>query len=451
MSLNILNSNTKSSRKAKILPQFSISSENKPLLDLLEIQRKSFFDFLQHGIPHELAKIAVFREIAKNSTCKQELELKFNPETYKFISPNFTPKEAILNGKTYACKVYVQATLMIRSPYDIQKTNLVQSSALQSVVQKEKVKQKLNFYPSFADKNKRLNASKLLHNTYTKWLQSPFVYGDSLQSFALQSSLSEPLTLTPPTFGLTNNGSETKKQRKNFYSLSLNTDSLTHNKSSIWVQSQVDTTQLGFLRNLPRAIATPIGVPHVSSTPYPVKGTGVPLRGYPPTNSIPDASFAALTGYKGFLRTRSFPSNGVPPAGATPCTGVPLEFLRNSSCNSKRKNNSFGVLYKSSIYKKFLRGPSCNSKRKNHSSTQNIQIFRPWIFLGELPLMTKRGHFILNGSPRVIVNQIARCPGIYFQEKRRGVGIEQEIRVSADLIPQRGPWLRVQSDWEGRF
>ena len=83
--------------------------------------------------------------------------------------------------------------------------------------------------------------------------------------------------------------------------------------------------------------------------------------------------------------------------------------------------------------------------------TENIQTFHPWIFLGELPLMTKRGHFILNGSPRVIVNQIARCPGIYFQEKRRGVGFEQEVRVSADIIPQRGPWLRIQSDWEGRF
>ena len=82
---------------------------------------------------------------------------------------------------------------------------------------------------------------------------------------------------------------------------------------------------------------------------------------------------------------------------------------------------------------------------------ESVKVFHPWIFLGELPLMTKRGHFILNGSPRVIVNQIARCPGIYFQEKRRGVGFEQEVRVSADLIPQRGPWLRIQSDWEGRF
>ena len=90
-------------------------------------------------------------------------------------------------------------------------------------------------------------------------------------------------------------------------------------------------------------------------------------------------------------------------------------------------------------------------RAKEAEKKENIQIFNPWIFLGELPVMTRRGHFILNGSPRVIVNQIARCPGIYFQEKRRGVGFEQEVRVSADIIPQRGPWLRIQSDWEGRF
>ena len=103
--------------------------------------------------------------------------------------------------------------------------------------------------------------------------------------------------------------------------------------------------------------------------------------------------------------------------------------------------------------KKRLNRPTLSLQRQSIDTheTRNVQIFRPWIFLGELPLMTKRGHFILNGSPRVIVNQIARCPGIYFQEKRRGVGFEQEVRVSADLIPQRGPWLRIQSDWEGRF
>ena len=37
-----------------------------------------------------------------------------------------------------------------------------------------------------------------------------------------------------------------------------------------------------------------------------------------------------------------------------------------------------------------------------------------WVYIGNLPLMTKRGHFILNGAPRVIVNQLIRSPGIYY-------------------------------------
>ena len=109
-----LSSNKKISRKAKILPQFSTYSGNKPPLDLLEIQRKSFCDLLERGIIDELSKTNPFRETAKFSGFTQQLELVFNPDTYKLVSPNCTPKEAILKGKTYACKLYVQATLTIR-------------------------------------------------------------------------------------------------------------------------------------------------------------------------------------------------------------------------------------------------------------------------------------------------------------------------------------------------
>jgi DNA-directed RNA polymerase beta subunit len=47
---------------------------------------------------------------------------------------------------------------------------------------------------------------------------------------------------------------------------------------------------------------------------------------------------------------------------------------------------------------------------------KQIRILK-WVYIGNIPLMTKRGHFILNGSARVIVNQILRSPGIYYQEK----------------------------------
>jgi DNA-directed RNA polymerase subunit beta len=77
-----------------------------------------------------------------------------------------------------------------------------------------------------------------------------------------------------------------------------------------------------------------------------------------------------------------------------------------------------------------------------------------WILLGNLPLMTKRGHFLINGAARVIVNQIIRSPGIYFQQKIHEVyvdkwtekPIETHKRYYADLICLRGTWLRIEID-----
>jgi len=71
-----------------------------------------------------------------------------------------------------------------------------------------------------------------------------------------------------------------------------------------------------------------------------------------------------------------------------------------------------------------------------------------WVLLGNLPLMTKRGHFILNGSPRVIVNQMVRSPGIYYQQ----VIHKNKIRTHyADLISHRGAWLRLETDKKARI
>ena len=85
---------------------------------------------------------------------------------------------------------------------------------------------------------------------------------------------------------------------------------------------------------------------------------------------------------------------------------------------------------------------------------KNKTIKLKWILLGNLPLMTKRGHFLINGAARVIVNQIIRSPGIYFQQKIHEVyvdkwtekPIETHKRYYADLICLRGTWLRIEID-----
>lgn len=79
-----------------------------------------------------------------------------------------------------------------------------------------------------------------------------------------------------------------------------------------------------------------------------------------------------------------------------------------------------------------------------------------WIFLGTLPLLTRRGHFIINGTPRIVLNQIVRSPGIYFhkglslgaprQGSRRGSSL-----FYAEIISKSGPWVRVEIDQKKRI
>ena len=63
------------------------------------------------------------------------------------------------------------------------------------------------------------------------------------------------------------------------------------------------------------------------------------------------------------------------------------------------------------------------------------------IYLGELPLMTPFGTFIINGTERVIVNQLHRSPGVVFtKEKGKGVQAGRTVFTSR-VIPHRGSWL----------
>ena len=65
------------------------------------------------------------------------------------------------------------------------------------------------------------------------------------------------------------------------------------------------------------------------------------------------------------------------------------------------------------------------------------------VFIGDLPLMTDRGTFIINGAERVIVNQIVRSPGVYYKQE-----IDKNGRrtYNASLIPNRGAWLKFETD-----
>ena len=65
------------------------------------------------------------------------------------------------------------------------------------------------------------------------------------------------------------------------------------------------------------------------------------------------------------------------------------------------------------------------------------------VFIGDLPLMTDRGTFIINGAERVIVNQIVRSPGVYYKAETDKNG---RRTYNANLIPNRGAWLKFETD-----
>ncbi len=69
------------------------------------------------------------------------------------------------------------------------------------------------------------------------------------------------------------------------------------------------------------------------------------------------------------------------------------------------------------------------------------------VFMGDFPLMTERGTFIINGSERVVVSQLVRSPGVYFSEETdAGIVIHR-----SQFIPARGAWLEFEIDKRGQL
>ncbi|MBO4450160.1 MAG: DNA-directed RNA polymerase subunit beta, partial [Clostridiales bacterium] len=64
-------------------------------------------------------------------------------------------------------------------------------------------------------------------------------------------------------------------------------------------------------------------------------------------------------------------------------------------------------------------------------------------FVGNFPIMTDQGTFIINGAERVVINQIVRSPGAYYGETRSKMG---NRLLSAELIPYRGSWILIEED-----
>ena len=77
---------------------------------------------------------------------------------------------------------------------------------------------------------------------------------------------------------------------------------------------------------------------------------------------------------------------------------------------------------------------------------QSGEVKEQEVFMGDLPLMTPTGTFVINGAERVVVSQLVRSPGAYYKMERDKTG---KKLFSSTLIPNRGAWLEFETDAAG--
>ena len=68
------------------------------------------------------------------------------------------------------------------------------------------------------------------------------------------------------------------------------------------------------------------------------------------------------------------------------------------------------------------------------------------VYMGDMPLMTSNGTFIVNGTERVIVSQMHRSPGVFFDHDRGKTHASGKLLFAARVIPYRGSWLDFEFD-----
>jgi DNA-directed RNA polymerase subunit beta len=119
-----------------------------------------------------------------------------------------------------------------------------------------------------------------------------------------------------------------------------------------------------------------------------------------------------------------------------------LNFFGQEYKIQKPKYNIIESKYRDSSYSVRIYIPvSLKINENKNLYRENLKIY---IFIVELPLITDRGTFIINGCERVVINQIIRAPGVYY--KKEEILKNSEPIYSATLIPNRGSWLKFEID-----
>ncbi len=114
-----------------------------------------------------------------------------------------------------------------------------------------------------------------------------------------------------------------------------------------------------------------------------------------------------------------------------------LEFVDYELCEAEKKYTIEECKERDATYSAPLRVKVRLHNKETGEFTEHV------IFMGDLPLMTETGTFVINGAERVIVSQLVRSPGVYFFADHDKVGKEL---FTSQVIPIRGAWLEYETD-----
>ncbi len=103
------------------------------------------------------------------------------------------------------------------------------------------------------------------------------------------------------------------------------------------------------------------------------------------------------------------------------------------------------------MYSSWLNLCSTNARKNSFDlkdrETKSIKDVREQeVYMGEMPLMTDNGTFVINGTERVIVSQLHRSPGVFFDHDKGKTHSSGKVLYSARIIPYRGSWLDFEFD-----
>ena len=106
-----------------------------------------------------------------------------------------------------------------------------------------------------------------------------------------------------------------------------------------------------------------------------------------------------------------------------------------------------GLTYSSAVRAKVQLIIYDREAAEGRSGTKTVkEIKEQEVYMGEVPLMTDNGSFVINGTERVIVSQLHRSPGVFFEHDKGKTHASNKLLFSARIIPYRGSWLDFEFD-----